>query len=120
MRRVFFLSLFFLLVLLLNAQTTPTHSVFLNWVASSDASTSNPVTYNVGRASGACASGQTFTAVTSGLMVTTYKDTTVTGGQDYCYQVSAEGSNGALSVNNPTVTAAVPPFPATSLTASSQ
>lgn len=97
------------------------HAVTLAWVASADASSTNPVTYNVLRAPGTCgASGQTFTSLAAGVTVTTYKDTTVTGGQDYCYQVDAEGSNGAVSVNNPTVPAAVPPFPVTGLTESSQ
>lgn len=105
-------------------QTTTTvaqHAVTLAWVASADASSTNPVTYNVLRAPGTCgASGQTFTSLAAGVTVTTYKDTTVVGGQDYCYQVDAEGSNGAVSVNNPTVPAAVPPFPVTGLTESSQ
>lgn len=126
---MFLLFLLALLVLAMPAfaQTTTTtttlqHSVTLNWTASADVSSTNPVTYNVLRAaaiSGSC-TGVAYTSLATGLTTTTYKDTTVVGGTTYCYEVEAEGSNSAVSVNNPTVAAAVPPFPVTGLTQTSQ
>jgi hypothetical protein len=90
------------------------HSVTLSWAASSDASSTNPVTYNVLRANGVCGtSGQTFTLLSAGagLSATTFKDTTVLGGQTYAYEVEAVGQNGAVSGPSNCAVGAVPPFP---------
>lgn len=110
------------------ATATPTeHSVTLSWVASADASSSNPVTYTVLRAAAACGTnGQTLTIVSgaTGITGTSYVDSEATdaaivGGQTFCYGVEAVGANGATSAPDE-VTAAVPPFPPTGATAQAQ
>lgn len=89
------------------------HSVTLSWTGSSDASSANPVTYDVLRATGSCgASGQTFTLLAAGTGVSgpPFTDTTVTGGQTYGYEVEAVGQNGAVSGPSNCAAGAVPPF----------
>lgn len=113
-----------LLVLALAAQTTPpSHSATLAWAASVDASAANPVTYRVLRAPGACGTtGQTFAALAAGSAVTAtgFVDSTVVGGQTYCYETEAVGANGAVSAPSNTATGAVPPFPASGLSVATQ
>ncbi|MGH9528167.1 MAG: hypothetical protein ACRD2F_15920, partial [Terriglobales bacterium] len=89
----------------------------LSWVASADASSTNPVTYQVERAPGNCGTaGQVFAAVGSPQAGTTYTDSTVAGGQDYCYRVRSIGQNGAESGPSNLAAGAVPPFPPNGLT----
>lgn len=92
--------------------TTPAeaHSVTLTWT-DADFSSANPITFNVLRYNGACASGVTFASIATGVTVETYKDTAVSGGQTFCYEVEAVGQNGAVSGPSNTAAGAVPPFP---------
>lgn len=96
------LALFAIFSAALFAQSN--HSATLTW-----SDTTNPAgtTYNVYRATGACAAGLTFTDIAPGVAVKTYVDSTVTPGV-YCYQVTAV-LNGVESAPSNQAGAPVPP-----------
>jgi hypothetical protein len=72
------------LVLNTTAPPAPAHKVVLNWTASANAST-----YKAYRASGSVCSSGTFSVMQSGIMTTSWTDTTVTAGSTYSYVVTA-------------------------------
>jgi fibronectin type 3 domain-containing protein len=90
------------------------HKVTLTWVASADAATQS-LTYTVYRAAGACSSGATLAALAPLLSSTTYTDTAVTGGAEYCYDVVAVSAAGVVSAPSNQISVSVPLAPPTSL-----
>lgn len=101
-------TLLALLMLTVAAAAATAPSVSLSWTASPTAG----VTYTVLR--GASCTG-TFTAITTGLAVTTYSDTTVAPGGAYAYEVEAVSAAGAASSPTNCVTANIPPLPPSNL-----
>lgn len=102
---------FLLLILLAGLAFAQSHSVTLNWVAS----TTPGVTYNVYKLTGACPAGTpTGFAIINSSPITalTYSDTAVVAGATYCYYGTAV-LNGAESGPSNTAAGAVPPFPQT-------
>lgn len=87
-----------------------THSVTLNWV-----DTSNPTTttYNVYRATGLCSGSPVYSKIGTGVALKTYEDTTVQPGP-YCYVVTATYSSIESAYSNSAL-ANVPSFAPTSL-----
>lgn len=112
--RLRFISLTFLLVavgLFLPARAQ-SHSVSLEWTASTDSG----VSYNVYRFSGACPASGTagFSKITTATVIATaYTDTTVAPGS-YCYYATAV-LNGAESLPSNLVSAVILPAAPTSL-----
>jgi fibronectin type 3 domain-containing protein len=88
--------------------TATAHSVTLTWTAPSDAISSS--TYNEYRLTGACPSTATgFTQLATANTTTTYVDTAVTAGTEYCYYVTQVQSSDESAPSN-TVSATVRPF----------
>lgn len=88
-------------------------SVSLNWTASVTAS----VSYNAYRATGTCATASGFTKINSSAIGTTsYSDTTMPATGTFCYYVTA-AAGGLESAPSNKAEAAVPPAPATGLSA---
>jgi hypothetical protein len=86
--------------------TNTTHSVDLAWVAGTH---TNPVTYTVFRAAGACSGSSAFASIYSGVATTSKTDSPVTSGASYCYAVKAIDSVTAVpSTFSNSVTAVVP------------
>ena len=107
MKRLVLALLFFAAPLFAQAAT---HQVMLSWTASTDGGV-----VTVYRAPGACSTTSVFTAVTTGVALNTYTDTTVTVGT-FCYQVTTV-VNGAESLPSNQVTARVLPLAPTTLVA---
>lgn len=88
----------------LSAQT-PSHTVTLT-VSSPDTSSTAPGTATILRAAGACpasgvpASGTTLTSTLSVPGTANYTDSTVTGGQTYCYWAKLTAQGGGSGVSN--------------------
>ena len=86
------------------------HQVTLTWTASTDGGA-----VTVYRASGACSTSSIFTAVTTGVAVNTFVDSTVTVGS-FCYEVTTV-VGGAESLPSNQVTARILPGAPTALLA---
>jgi fibronectin type 3 domain-containing protein len=99
------------------SQTAATHSVALNWTASSDAAANPTLAYNVYRLVGACPSGSPtgFTKVASSVTTVSYTDTAVSVGNTYCYYVTSV-LNGLESVPSNAVAAVILPAAPSSVT----
>lgn len=84
----------FLLMTLVAAAQTGSHTVTVNWT-----DTLNPVgtKYNVKRGSGTCASNPVFTTIAPGVAAKTYNDVGIITGI-YCYTLSA--TNGPQESGN--------------------
>jgi hypothetical protein len=98
------------------------HTVVLSWTAPTG--TPAAVSYNMYRATGACASGLTFTKInTAPITVTTFTDssTALTPNATFCYQATAVSSTGVESVpsNQAGATIPGPPSAPTGLTVTS-
>jgi fibronectin type 3 domain-containing protein len=109
--------LFLLVPLALAAQGPPLpYSVALSWTAPSPAPTTGYNVYRAPYTSGAC--GTYALLNTAAVTVTTYSDTTVVAGAQYCYEVTAlDGtaeSGPDVLASNPV---SLPPSPPTGLTA---
>lgn len=91
------------------SNTVANHSFDLSWVKGT---ASNPVTYNVYRAAGACTATPSWTRILSGLGTPAYTDTSVAAaasGTLYCYSVSQVDSLTAQeSAKSNLVTATIP------------
>jgi fibronectin type 3 domain-containing protein len=113
MKRIL-LSLAAAALLSIAAAAQSPHKVTLSWTASADAATES-LTYTVYRAAGACSSGATLAALAPLLTATSYTDTAVTGGGEYCYDVVAVSAAGVVSAPSNQITVSVPLAPPTSL-----
>lgn len=84
---------------------TPAHTVTLT-VASPDTSTAAPGTATILRASGACpasgvpSSGTTLTSTLTVAGSATYSDSSVVGGNTYCYWATLKAAGGGSGVSN--------------------
>ena len=87
------------------AQTPPARSATLTWV---DSTNPTGTTYSVLRATGLCTGTPNFSVLASGVTGLTYKDTTITVGNNYCYAVTAT-FGGLTSPNSNTALATVLP-----------
>jgi fibronectin type 3 domain-containing protein len=99
-----------LLLILISFGTTASlaqaqHSVSLTWT-----DTTSGVTYNMYRATGACASGLVFSKLNStAITATAYTDaSSLTAGTTYCYQVTAVNSSGVESIPSNEAPAVIP------------
>ncbi len=120
MRKIFvgiILAVVLLLATSAAPQTGSSHSVALNWTASSDAAGNPTLAYNVYRLVGACPSGAPtgFTKVASSVTTVSYTDTAVSVGNTYCYYVTSV-LNGLESVPSNAVAAVILPAAPSSVT----
>ena len=118
MKKLLICALFVLAALSARAANAQ-HSVTLNWIASTDSTTTTPGTVSVFRATGTCpASGigtLTYTTLTSTAPAGgPYTDTAVTVGSAYCYYITATIGSATSGPSN-TVGAVIPVGPPTSL-----
>lgn len=96
------------------AQTASAHQITVTWTAS----TTPNVTYNVYRATAAAGP---WTAITTGLSVLTFTDTTATPGTQYFYEVdSVLGTNLSGPSNVANATEPTNPNPPSGLSATAQ
>jgi hypothetical protein len=96
------------------------HSVALNWTASSDATSNPSLAYNVYRVSADCSTPvlPTFVKQNSTPVTTvTYNDGSVSVGQSYCYRVTS-ALNGLESAPSNTANAVILPAAPSALVAS--
>lgn len=108
MRRFAFVLACFTILLFPSAALAQ-HSVALSWTAPTG--TPAAVSYNVYRATGACAAGITFAKInTAAVTATTYTDSSaaLTPNLTVCYQVTAVSSSGVESVPSNQVAATIP------------
>lgn len=105
------------LAFVLSAHAQTQHKVLVTWT-----DTVNPsgTTYNVYRASAACATNPTLTKLASGLTVMTYTDSAVTNGSTYCYAVTAVGPGGESADSNEASAAIIAPPSAVTITVTVQ
>jgi len=90
------LIMLLLLVLVLSAQSPPTHIATLQWT---DAINPPGTLYNVYRATGLCSGTPAFTRIASMIGGLNYQDKTITTGT-YCYAVTAASNNGESPQSN--------------------
>jgi hypothetical protein len=91
-------------------QVATTHSVTLNWTASTDAAGNPTLSYNVFRLIGACSATAAFTKInTTPVTATTFVDSGIAPGA-YCYQATSF-LNGAESKPSNQVAAVILPLP---------
>lgn len=119
-RLAFFLACFAMLFFPVVALAQ--HTVVLTWTAPTG--TPAAVSYNVYRATGACASGLTFAKLnTTAITTTTFTDSSaaLTPNATFCYQATAVGANGVESLpsNQAAATIPGPPGAPTGLTVTS-
>lgn len=103
MKKLIVLALLVFVGTALRAQAA--HSVVLT-VTSPDTSSASPGTATILRASGACpasgvpSSGSTLTSTLSVPGTATFTDSTVTGGNTYCFWATLKASGGGSGVSN--------------------
>ncbi len=90
------------------------HNVVLTWAASTDGGV-----VTVYRAPGACSTSSVFAAITTGVAVNTYTDSTVTVGS-FCYQVTTVVNSVESGPSNQVTARILPQNPTSLVVGSSQ